>query len=107
MQVCIENHSLMDAIHRSRDHHCHVMSWAYILFWLIYRSSEAPEVKSIETGDYTFDLKRGLLTWTIPEVNIDNNRGSLDFSVPELDPDSFFPINITFTSSQLFSGLHV
>ena len=46
------------------------------------------------------------LTWFIDEVP-DDGSGVLEFSIPEVDRDRFFPLNITFSSSHLFSGLEV
>lgn len=70
------------------------------------KSSEAPDVKQID-GEFTFDQKKGLLTWMISEISPDASTGSLEFSVPELDGDSFYPIRVEFTSDVTYSGFTV
>jgi len=69
-------------------------------------SSEPPEVRNCD-GDFKYDQKSKVLTWSIAEVTPDNKTGSFEFGVPELDADSFYPININFSSLQTLSGLRV
>jgi hypothetical protein len=47
------------------------------------------------------------LVWRIPSIGSGNKSGALEFSVPELDPDVFFPLQISFESAQTLSGIQV
>lgn len=69
-------------------------------------SSEAPEVTNND-GDYHFDHKTKMLTWTISEISSDNGSGSLEFSIPEVEEEAMYPINIHFTSENTFAKIEV
>jgi len=60
----------------------------------------------VESGECVYDSSLRCITWHIPEINADET-GSIEFSVPEVSPDSFFPVNVTFSSEALFAGIHV
>jgi hypothetical protein len=68
-------------------------------------SKEPPSVSQID-GSYTFDPREHTLTWHIDEVTSESS-GSLEFTIKEVPQDKFFPVNVTFTSDTLFSGVVV
>jgi ribosomal protein L9 len=57
--------------------------------------------------DGEWKLAGNMLHWMVDEINEDKCNGSFEFKIPEVDGDAFFPINITFSSNQLMSGLSV
>lgn len=67
-------------------------------------SSQSPEVSKVD-GAYRFDKASKCLYWSIPEISEQNSSGGFEFKIPEVDGESFFPINITFSSDSLVSGL--
>uniref|UniRef100_A0A0K2TRS3 Coatomer subunit delta n=1 Tax=Lepeophtheirus salmonis TaxID=72036 RepID=A0A0K2TRS3_LEPSM len=56
-------------------------------------------------GDYTYE-RRGVLLWQLPLINGSNKAGSMEFSANG-QPDDFFPVNVSFYSKKLFSGIEV
>jgi hypothetical protein len=48
-----------------------------------------------------------VVMWSLEEVGPNHRSGALEFSVPEMDGDSFFPLNIMFSSTQTYSGIQV
>lgn len=69
-------------------------------------SAEAPNVRNVD-GRYKFNKQAGELVWEIDLVDKSNSNGSLEFSIAEKDPDSFFPINVDFSSQQLYCAISV
>lgn len=65
----------------------------------------APNVSECE-GDYTHDTRRGALLWQHPVIDAQNKSGSMEFSVAG-NPDDFFPVTMSFTSSKPFSGIKI
>jgi hypothetical protein len=49
-------------------------------------------------GQTKVDTKRGVLEWTIDIVDETNATGNLEFTTSQADPESFFPIAISFKS---------
>lgn len=64
----------------------------------------APVVAECD-GDYTFE-KRGFLLWQLPVIDASNKTGSMEFNVGG-SPDDFFPVNVSFYSKKLFSGISI
>lgn len=58
-------------------------------------------------GSYKHNSSQGELEWQLPLVDGSNSSGSLEFTISQKDTDAFFPINVDFTSQQLFCGIEV
>jgi hypothetical protein len=65
----------------------------------------APNIAECE-GEYTFDTRRGALLWQHPVIDASNKRGSMEFSVSG-NPDDFFPVTLSFTSTKPYSGIGI
>jgi len=70
------------------------------------KSRDAPEVGHVD-GTYSFDNKEKALVWSIEEISAAKRKGTLEFSTAEVDVDTFYPINILFTSAQTYSEVEV
>ncbi|GAX83714.1 hypothetical protein CEUSTIGMA_g11139.t1 [Chlamydomonas eustigma] len=69
-------------------------------------SSTDPSVNQVD-GDWCFDLKRGAVVWTIDLVDDSNRTGSMEFVVSAADAESFFPVEVSFTSSKIYCDVAV
>jgi len=70
-------------------------------------SSKAPQVTSLDDGKTNFLSREKVLAWQLDEISSENDQATLEFKVPKMDPSSFFPIEVTFTSSTLYSKMKV
>ncbi|KAM3723640.1 putative coatomer subunit delta [Dirofilaria immitis] len=58
-------------------------------------------------GTYEYVKSRSQLVWNLPVVDESNKTGSLEFSTPNGQVNHFFPINVRFTSTDLFCNMTV
>lgn len=58
-------------------------------------------------GDTHYDARKSQLLWTIDLLDDSNRTGSLEFVVPATNPDSFFPVDVQFSSAQTLCQLAV
>lgn len=65
-----------------------------------------PTVNSCD-GDYQFDGKHSCLVWMNELIDDANREGSMEFVLSNTDPDSIYPIEVSFTSNNLFCNLDV
>eukprot|EP00475_Leptophrys_vorax_P022556 TRINITY_DN30705_c0_g1_i2.p1 TRINITY_DN30705_c0_g1~~TRINITY_DN30705_c0_g1_i2.p1 ORF type:complete len:348 (-),score=118.53 TRINITY_DN30705_c0_g1_i2:47-1090(-) len=68
-------------------------------------SKDQPSVSQID-GDFTFDPRDHMFTWHIDEIS-SGSSGSLEFSIKEVPQEKFFPVQVTFNSDTVFSGVIV
>merc|ERR1712055_510875 len=57
-------------------------------------------------GEYTIDTRRQQLLWQHTIIDQNNKSGSMEFSVGG-NPDDFFPVTVSFSSSKSYSGINV
>jgi len=72
-------------------------------------SEEIPKVGHCD-GVYKHNTRENLLAWRIENVSANNSTGELQFTLKgnkNLSVDSFFPVNITFSSTDPLSSLNV
>jgi coatomer subunit delta len=69
-------------------------------------SMDAPCINTID-GNYTHDKANNCLIWEIDMIDSSNSSGNLEFTIAEKDADSFFPINISFSSQQMQCNVDV
>lgn len=66
----------------------------------------APTVNSID-GEWRYDQRRSLWIWTIDLLDASNASGAAEFVVPAAAPESFFPIQVSFTAPATLCDLRV
>lgn len=69
-------------------------------------SSAVPEIAAID-GSHRHLSQEGTLLWTMDLLDQSNRTGSLEFNIASRDPEAFFPITVTFASTQLFCNVQV
>lgn len=69
-------------------------------------TSNPPNIISMD-GMYKHNAQAGELLWTVDMIDSSNSSGSLEFSIQQRDTDAFFPINVEFSSPQLYCDLEV
>lgn len=69
-------------------------------------SSAVPEIAAID-GSHRHLTQEGTLLWTMDLLDQSNRTGSLEFNIASRDPEAFFPITVTFASTQLFCNVQV
>ena len=67
---------------------------------------ETPNVLSAD-GSYKHNSSTGELVWSLHLVDSSNPSGSLEFSILQRNTDAFFPIQVQFSSRQLYCNLEV
>lgn len=67
---------------------------------------QSPSVNQID-GDWRFDSKRSVLVWSIDLIDDTNRSGSMEFVVPATDSESFFPVEVEFTSATTLCDVSV
>jgi predicted RNA-binding protein len=77
--------------------------------WIMYlfRPATAPTISECQEGDYEYQRTKSLFVWTIPVVDESNRAASLEFSTPNGQENHFFPVQVRFTSKQLFCHIKV
>jgi len=64
-----------------------------------------PNISECE-GDYSHDTRKQQLLWQHTIIDQNNKTGSMEFSCGG-NPDDFFPVSVSFTSSKSYSGIQV
>lgn len=67
---------------------------------------KSPTVNEVD-GDWQYNARHNQLEWIIDIIDDSNSTGALEFVVPAADPDDFFPVDITFTISNLICDVDV
>jgi hypothetical protein len=57
----------------------------------------APNVQDVD-GEYKFDSRKNILSWTLPVIDKNNMTGSMEFAMTG-SPDDFFPVQESFHST--------
>ncbi|XP_063063507.1 archain 1b [Engraulis encrasicolus] len=65
----------------------------------------APVIGDVD-GDYRHDSRRNILEWSLPVIDSSNRSGSMEFSIAGQAND-FFPVNVSFVSTNSFCDLQV
>uniref|UniRef100_UPI00358FBCE2 coatomer subunit delta n=1 Tax=Myxine glutinosa TaxID=7769 RepID=UPI00358FBCE2 len=68
--------------------------------------SGVPVIAEVD-GEYRHDARRGQLEWLLPLVDDRARSGSLEFSVANGCSTDFFPITVSFSSSQILCNIGV
>lgn len=69
-------------------------------------TSASPNILSAD-GTHKHNANAQTLFWEVPMVDDSNCNGSLEFTVSQKSADAFFPIEVEFSSSDLFADLQV
>jgi len=69
-------------------------------------SMDLPTINTID-GDYKMDKANNCLVWEIDLIDGSNTSGNLEFTINEKDADSFFPIQMSFSSQQMQCNIDV
>lgn len=66
----------------------------------------APNVQDVD-GEYKYDSRKNMLSWTLPVIDKNNLTGSMEFAMSG-SPDDFFPIQVSFQSlSKPFANIQI
>mmetsp|Transcript_8116 Transcript_8116/g.17277 ORF Transcript_8116/g.17277 Transcript_8116/m.17277 type:complete len:354 (-) Transcript_8116:370-1431(-) len=69
-------------------------------------TTDPPVIESID-GQYKHDANSGMMCWHHDVIDQNNSTGSLEFSIAGHSVDSFFPVQIAFTSQSLMCPMEV
>lgn len=69
-------------------------------------TSEPLSVATID-GTYKHLSSSSEVIWHVPLIDSSNGSGSFEFTITQKQSDAFFPISVSFTSSQLLGNLEV
>jgi hypothetical protein len=64
----------------------------------------APSVNQVD-GEWRFDSKRNALLWTLDLIDDTNRSGSMEFVVAAADPDTFYPVEVSFSPGMALDEL--
>lgn len=71
------------------------------------RPAPAAALSAQADGDWRYDSRRNALLWSIDLIDDTNRSGSLEFVVPACDPDTFYPIEVSFSSAHTFCDIGI
>jgi coatomer subunit delta len=69
-------------------------------------TSEHINVQSVD-GSYKQNASAGEVYWELPMIDSSNSSGTFEFTVPQKSSDAFFPISVSFSSSNLCCNVSV
>ncbi len=69
-------------------------------------TADLPTIVSVD-GSHKHNAQQGELIWEIDLIDKSNSSGSLEFFIQQRNADAFFPINVQFSSKQLFCNIDV
>eukprot|EP01034_Spumella_vulgaris_P026013 gene26013-32536_t len=69
-------------------------------------TADLPTIVSVD-GSHKHNAQQGELIWEIDLIDKSNSSGSLEFFIQQRSSDAFFPINVQFSSKQLFCNIDV
>ncbi len=58
-------------------------------------------------GEWRYDARSRSLVWSIDLIDDTNRSGSMEFVVPAADPESFYPVEVSFTATQTLCDIDV
>jgi hypothetical protein len=67
---------------------------------------ETPSILNCD-GNFKVNSSTSELIWEIPLIDQSNNTGSLEFNIAQKSADAFFPVQVQFSSQQLFCNIEV
>lgn len=59
------------------------------------------------SGNYKHNASNAELVWDLDVIDRSNSTGSLEFTIPQKNTDAFFPIEVSFSSTELFCKVDV
>ncbi|KAK9809010.1 hypothetical protein WJX72_007862 [[Myrmecia] bisecta] len=68
--------------------------------------SSGPKVNQCD-GDYHYDPRKSLLLWSIDLIDDTNRSGAMEFVTPVTASDTFFPVEVSFTSAKTLCDVSV
>ena len=79
-----------------------------VLITIPLGTNAPPNVISCDSGNYRHNRTNEELVWEIELIDSANKSGALEFNVAIRDsPESFFPIDVSFSSQQIQAGVAV
>lgn len=69
-------------------------------------TSASPQILTVD-GTHRHNASAQELLWELAMIDDSNATGTLEFSIQQKSADAFFPIDVQFSSSELFCGLEV
>jgi len=70
-------------------------------------NTQAPKVTSADLGSFSHDSVGGNIVWKVDLIDKSNMSGSLEFSVQGRNTDAFFPIQMSFNSSNTYASIDI
>jgi len=72
-----------------------------------HTGSSAPKLVDCDVGDFSYNQRTQSAVWTIARVDSSARNGNLEFTTPLVDPSSFFPTSVSFSSKNTFLQLSI
>lgn len=69
-------------------------------------SGSQPTVSQCD-GEFVYNQRTQSVEWRLAMIDESNSQGSLEFSTAAVDANSFFPINVTFSSKYTYAPITV
>lgn len=69
-------------------------------------STSQPTVSQCD-GEFVFNMRSQSVEWRLPLIDESNSQGSLEFSTAAVDANSFFPVNVSFSSKHTYASINV
>lgn len=69
-------------------------------------SGSQPTVSQCD-GEFVYNARTQSVEWQLALIDESNSQGSLEFSTAAVDANSFFPVNVTFSSKHTYAPITV
>lgn len=69
-------------------------------------SSTQPTVSQCD-GEFVYNARTAAVEWRLALIDQSNPQGSLEFSTGSVDPNTFFPIDVSFSSKYTYAPVQV
>ncbi|KXZ43255.1 hypothetical protein GPECTOR_96g721 [Gonium pectorale] len=69
-------------------------------------AGHAPTVNQVD-GEWRYDSRRSALIWSIELIDDTNRSGSLEFVTSAADAESFYPVEVSFSSNKTFCDIAI
>lgn len=70
------------------------------------RSAGVPKLRGAD-GEFSFNSHSGMVEWTIEFIDKNSPQGSLEFTTEPAAATSFFPVQVSFTSTEIYGDIGI
>ena len=70
-------------------------------------TTDAPQITTCDVGSHRHNSRKGFLEWNIDYIDSSNGTANLEFTINGDTEESYFPVQVNFSSKNLLSSVNV